>query len=187
MLTKSNYPSKFIDRTFQHCLLETPRSQNSDMKYVSAPYVKGATERINRVLKSYKYQMGGKPSDNLKSEIKANLKDAIAPTENSNLVYKVTCKDCSSTYFGETTKNLSTWITQHKYCFRTGDNRSQIFRHMIENNHVFDLNETSIVANETRLKPRKFLETYFSLKDPNSINRYDEISDTFLSLILIDM
>ena len=40
------------------------RDENN-FKYVSAPYIKGTTERTNRILKRYDIKLGSKPSNTL--------------------------------------------------------------------------------------------------------------------------
>ena len=179
----NNYPPKFSDRIIEETLIRQPRSLNQNTKLVSAPHIKVTTEQFGKILKKYDIRIGSKLSDNLKSHLKADLKDKIPPLQADNVVYKTNCKDCPSVYYGETSKNLSTRTAQHQQNIRSGDQNSQIFNHISTTNHSFDLKNPQIVAQESRLKPRKFLESYFSLKDQNSINRYNVVPASFLNII----
>ena len=43
-----------------------------------------------------------------------NVKDKDKPEDRQEAVYKIKCCDCQATYIGETGRNLSTRLTEHK-------------------------------------------------------------------------
>ena len=43
-----------------------------------------------------------------------NVKDKDKPEDRQGAVYKIKCCDCQATYMGETDRDLSSWLTEHK-------------------------------------------------------------------------
>ena len=48
--------------------------QNSNIKYIPAPYINGISEKLNRHLKNHNLVLSSKPTTTLKSEL-SNLRD----------------------------------------------------------------------------------------------------------------
>ena len=69
------------------------RDQNN-FKYVSAPYIKGTTERTNRILKRYDIKFGSKPSNTLNKMLN-NCKENKCNNEKTD-VYKINCQNCDN-------------------------------------------------------------------------------------------
>ena len=80
-----------------------------------------------------------------------NFKDRIPDLMRSNVVYKYSCAHCDATYYGETTRHLSTRIAEHRgLSVRTGmpvlnPLNSSIRDHAIFSNHGISTNSFSIV------------------------------------------
>ena len=53
-------------------------------------------------------------------------------------IYKIKCCDCQATYFGETGRNLSTRLTEHKRATRNGDVNNHIAEHHLQTKHQID-------------------------------------------------
>ena len=58
-----------------------------------------------------------------------NVKDKDKPEDRQGAAYKIKCCDCQATYIGETGKNLSTRLTEHKCATRNGDIDNHIAEH----------------------------------------------------------
>ena len=58
-----------------------------------------------------------------------NVKNKDKPEDRQGTVLKIKCCGCQATYIGETGRNLSTRLTEHKRTTRNGD----------VNNHIADL------------------------------------------------
>ena len=98
MLLKNNYPrnlSKLQQQNHQRQLNEEVT------KYISVPYIKGCSERVQRILHPHQIRLANKPSTTIRSQV-CHLKDAKSASERNHAVYKIDCLDCSSTYIGET-------------------------------------------------------------------------------------
>ena len=53
-------------------------------------------------------------------------------------VYKIKCCDCQASYIGETGRNLSTRLTEHKRATRDGDVNNHIAEHLLKTKHQID-------------------------------------------------
>ena len=50
-----------------------------------------------------------------------NVKDKDEPEDRPGAVYKIKCSDCQATYIGETDRNLTTRLHEHKRATKMGD------------------------------------------------------------------
>ena len=56
------------------------------------------------------------------------------PSDRRGAVYKIKCCDCQATYIGETGRNLSVQLTEHKQATRNGDINNHIAEHHLKTN-----------------------------------------------------
>jgi len=63
----------------------------------------------------------------------------LEPLSRNNIVYKINCRDCKSTYVGQTKRNLKTRVKEHQNNInkKTG-NLSVISEYRLEKNHDFE-------------------------------------------------
>ena len=57
-----------------------------------------------------------------------NVKDKDEPENRPGAVYRIKCSDCQATYIGETGRNLTTRLNEHKRATKKGDLNSNIAR-----------------------------------------------------------
>ena len=140
------------------------------VKYVSAPYIKGSSERVARLLKPFSIKLAHKPSNTIKSQL-CHMKDKRQILEKNNVIYEIKCYNCEATYIGETGKELGKRITEHKNAVARRDPLSHIFRHIDRTGHIFDWDIPNILGQETNTHRRKLMESFFTQKNPHAINR----------------
>ena len=92
------------------------------------PYIRGTSETIARILQPYNIRVAHKPITTLR-RLLTNVKDKDKPEDRQGAVYKIKCCDCQASYIGETGRNLSTRLTEHKRATRNGDVNSHIAEH----------------------------------------------------------
>lgn len=82
-----------------------------------------------------------------------------SPTTSCGCIYKVPCKECNMFYVGQTGKDLSARIKQHKYSVRTGQVSNALFVHMRDNNHPIDWANASSIMSCNSIVNRNIIES----------------------------
>lgn len=102
------------------------------------------------------------------------LKDKKLKSEESNLVYKIDCKNCEKCYIGQTKQFLEKRIKQHEYdCKITNFNKSEktaLALHHFNNNHIFDFQNSKILDKEINFIKRNLSEMIFITLHNNTTN-----------------
>ena len=80
---------------------------------VTVPYVKGLSETFTRILKAYRITTAVKPHTTLRNML-VHPKDQIDNEENSEMIYKISCKNCDRVYIRKTGKPLGIGVKQHQ-------------------------------------------------------------------------
>ena len=182
-LKKNGYPSKFISNTQTNRNLPITSQNTPTIKYISGPYVKGASEKIGKLLLKYGTKLASKSSNTLRRNL-CKLKDKREAYENSGIVYEIKCLDCSATYIGETGRELKLRIKEHQENSRKKLPTSPIYKHLEETGHRdFDWDNATIKGHSNRKHSRLFLETCFTLANENSINRHIDIPKVYRAAI----
>ncbi|KYN30147.1 hypothetical protein ALC57_00388, partial [Trachymyrmex cornetzi] len=68
-------------------------------KYFTIPYIQNVSEKFKRIADKNNYKIAYKPINTLISVIKLG-KDKLEKMESSQVVYKINCTNCDSTYVG---------------------------------------------------------------------------------------
>ena len=74
-----------------------------------------------------------------------NVKDKDRPGgQTGSKVHKIKCCDCQASHIGETGRNLSTLLTEHKRATRNGDVNIHIAEHHLQTKHQFDWDSATL-------------------------------------------
>jgi len=98
------------------------------MKFIATPYLPGASERVNSILKPFKIKISNKPTNTLHRKLN-NQKKKNDILETVNCIYKFDCLSCPKTYIGQTKKQLYERINQHEYSIRNQHQNSLPYQH----------------------------------------------------------
>ena len=169
VLRCNGYPSTFIDSCVNRCLSKMYCTQSKEDKYgpdkklafLCLPYCGTNSVKVKRqilrllsnVAPWVQPRIVFKPV--LKFSALSRLKCQFPLLTNSNLVYKVQCKDCSAFYIGKTIRRLHQRLKEH-----SEDEYSALHRHANEQKHVIDFECPSILAkdsNKSRLLVKEAL------------------------------
>jgi len=120
-LRKCGYPPWTIDRVKQDIVEKSLKDEAKKVKntrgnhkgMVVVPYVKGLTEAFARILKSHGIATANRPHRTLRNFV-VHPKDKIGDKEKTELIYCVPCKNCSSSYVGETGRKFGLRLKEHK-------------------------------------------------------------------------
>ena len=147
---KNNYNTDFIERN-------TYIRPNDSTTTATIPYIRGTSETIASILRPYNIRVAHKPIFTLRPLL-TKVKGKDKPEERPGAVYKIHCSDCQATYIGETGRNLTTRLTEHKRATKKGDLNSKHHRTPLKNkqryrlglSYVFNLQYRLLSSNYTR-------------------------------------
>ena len=101
----------------------------------------------------------------------------------SRRVCKVKCYDCQATYIGETGRNISTRLTEHKRATRNGDDNNHIAVHHLQTKHQSDWNSATCITYSTDYYQRLTLESYFTNLEQKPLNCSQQLPAPYKLLI----
>ncbi|VDM03849.1 unnamed protein product [Schistocephalus solidus] len=130
-------------------------------KLYSLPYMKGASGLIARQLNRAGRHVAHKPASSLRTTL-SRIKDPIPKNQLTNVIYRITCANCSCVHIGHTGRRLGTRINEHKLAVRRRDPLSLVFAHVVECDHRFNWDETEVVAMANTKGARGFLQAWYS-------------------------
>ena len=137
-------------------------------------YIKGISENISRILQTFNICITHKPITTLR-QLLTNVKDKDEQRNRQGAVYKINCSDCHASYIGETGRNLTTRLTEHKRATRKGDVNNHIAKHHRLTNHTIDWDSAQCLAYSTDHFPRLTLESWFTNLGQTPLNRYQSL------------
>jgi len=121
----------------------------------------------------------------LKNIIKGH-KDTFPITKTKNVIYKISCKDCETSYVGQTGRQLKTRMTEHRNHIKRNTNTpSVITEHKLEYGH-FDWDGVKIMDKESLWNKRIISEMLHISKQTKSLNLQSDtnsLHDSYFSII----
>jgi len=94
----------------------------------------------------------------------------------NNIVYKIFCNNCNTSYVGQTKRQLKTRINEHEKNVRFDESKySVITKHMMEKNHTFNWQNVKIMDYETNYFKRLISEMIHIKTQDNGLNSVDDI------------
>lgn len=148
-LHDNGYPSEFIFATvtkrrkslihnsFSAPSPTAPSPSSSTSSFFVIPHIEGVSNVFRNVVMSLNKSLAFVVSNKLNRFIKAG-KDPLPFLNHSGLIYKICCNQCSASYVGQTSRQLSTRIKEHKSNInRSLESLSVVSRHSL-NGHEFD-------------------------------------------------
>lgn len=206
MLTKNNYPIKYIDKlikiiTNEHKTKNTPTNNNETINniekqvtpFATLPYLTTITNRKNltNLINTEAVKIASKPNKTL-NELFSHQKTKTNKQKQHNVVYQIKCKgndqqQCNGIYVGQTKRQLEVRIKEHKRTVDTRTTTTALSQHAIDNKHYFDFENIKILERESKTNKRLTLESLHIKKNINkAVNKKedsDQISSTYNILL----
>ena len=115
VFSKNNYNADFIRRnTYKPAEHNETNANPTPVTTATIPYIKGTSETIAQILvQPYNIRVAHKPITTLR-QLLTEVKGKDEPNNRQGAAYKIKCCDCQATYIGETGRNLSKRLTEHK-------------------------------------------------------------------------
>ena len=108
------------------------------------PYIKGVSEKIERICHPLGIQVICKSTNNLRQSL-MKVKSTRPDELKKGVVYEVPCTDCECVYnIGETGRSLEMRLKEHRYAVKTKDSRNGIVVHADTHNHKVNWQAASV-------------------------------------------
>ena len=159
------------------------RRRDPNVFRIRFPYVKGLSERLQRVCHTFGILPAFKGGRSLRDRL-TRVKTRQDLMDRKNVVYGIPCRECDEIYKGETSQPLKKRIWQHKNGVRNGDEHSAIFKHVQRTGHEIEWDSTYIISYETA-EGRRLTKEGVAIKygpGPMEGNVGRDISETWRSL-----
>ena len=135
---------------------------------------RGTSETIARVLQPYNIRVAHKPITTLR-RLLTNVKEKDKPEERQGEAYKIKCCDCQASHIGETGRNLSTQLREHKRATRNGDVNNHIAEHHLRTKHQIDWDSATCITHSADYYQRLTLESWFTNLEQTPLNRSQQV------------
>ena len=89
-----------------------PNNAQQPSKYVALPYVQGLSEKLTGILKPFDIKPVFRSLNDLSACFRSK-KDPIPQFDNVNVVYKIPCTGCDSSYIGTMKRPLKLRLKEH--------------------------------------------------------------------------
>ena len=149
--------------------------------YATLPYIKGITEPLSRTLRKHNIKVYNKPLRTLQREF-PSAKHKPPIEEQTNVVYKIPCKDCSWSYIGETGRSLKTRKSEHVRNVKQHKDGSNIAKHSWDHDHIINFDNGKVI-DKGKFRSRLTLESWHTAKDKNADNNWKPLPRQYAALI----
>ena len=99
-----------------------------------------------------------------------NVKGKDNPEDRPGAVYKIHSSDRQATYIGETDRNLTTRLTEHKRATEKGDLNNNIAEHHLKTSDAIDWDAATCLTYSTDYYQRITLESWFTNLEQTALN-----------------
>ncbi len=85
------------------------------------------------------------------------IKDQVEQSEQSSIIYRAQCKDCSGNYTGQTSRKLATRLKKHRSAIKNCNIKASLMAaHCVDTDHDFNLAEAKIHSHASSWTARLF-------------------------------
>ena len=130
--------------------------------------LKGLIEPLQRTHLKLDIKVISKPLKTLQREF-PSLKDRPNIDEQTNIVYKIPCKECSWSYNGETGRSLKTRKSEHLRNVEHCKKGSNVAKHAWTYDHIIDFANPTVIDSGS-YRTRKTLESWLTATTKNADN-----------------
>ena len=82
-------------------------------------------------------------------------KDKLSSDEKQGVIYSVRCQGCDGEYIGETERNLSSRMREHRTSVTKGNTKSALSTHNLRTGHTLNWDHIEVVDTDPRRDQRK--------------------------------
>ena len=179
----NNYNEDFIQRnTHRPTTIIDANDNATPTTTATIPYIKDISENISRILKLFIIRVAHKPITTLR-QLLTTVKDKDEPRNRQGAAHKINWSDCHASYIGESGRNLTTRLTEHKRATRKVDINNHIAEHHRLTNHTIDWDSAQCLTYSTNYFQRLTLESWFTNLEQTPLNRCQPLPAPYKRLI----
>ncbi|XP_011866087.1 PREDICTED: uncharacterized protein LOC105561048 [Vollenhovia emeryi] len=154
--------------------INTHTSDTQNVKrFFNIPYIPNVSEKFRHVVQDLNLNLSYTGLHKLRCFIKVH-KDPLPTLSRSNVVYKISCKDCNASYVGQTGRLLSTRINEHRKHINRNTKQLSVITEHRHSGHEFDWGGVDILDEEPFLYRRLISEMIFIKRQTNSLNAQND-------------
>ena len=113
-----------------------------------------------------------------------NVKGKDEPEERPGADCKIKCSDYQATYIGETGRNLTIQLNEHKRATKKGDLNNNIIEHHLKKSHTIDWDSAATwLTYSTDYYQRITLERWFTNLERTALNRFQPLPAPYKGLL----
>ena len=137
-------------------------------RFVSIPFFGNISFTIKRILSDFNLKTTFRVDSKLDNMIKLG-KDPLDIFEQSNVVYKITCKQCNKIYIGQTGRLLRTRRNEHRNNIKLSEKYHKVVsKHILEFDHDFNWDNLLILHKENNYFKRCLAKIFYIKKEGNN-------------------
>ena len=176
---KIGYPTFFIQKVlsdvrkkyYNNNNVSVSQDDRSEKPVISLPYNNFSDRYIKPLFSAHNSKVVHGSNNTLRKNLfKPRYPKPPCSTLSSSGVYVIPCLECSRCYVGETGRNFSVRLNEHKSYVRNANERSAIFNHVSSQNHSIDWPQSKIVYPSNKKSDRLAVESTLIKFIPNFNN-----------------
>jgi len=94
-----------IEKQINQETLPNNNIPSNPTKYFKAPYIRGASERVNKLLKPLSIKIVSSSTNTIQKQLKS-FKDVREKDNTVGAVYQLDCQNCDKVYIGESGREI---------------------------------------------------------------------------------
>lgn len=114
-------------------------------------------------------------------------KDVLSPCDQTNVVYKISCRNCPASYVGQTKRCLGTRIAEHRRASTKPQLDTPIFKHILETDHSFNFEKPEVLDIEVNYFRRTTSEMIHINAQTSGVNikeDFEKLNSAYTPLFL---
>ena len=170
----NGFPEALVKKTLAaqpqpHTEPSTSPPEEDVPKVLCTPYVKGLSEKIEKICTPLGVKPVFKPGRMLRQELR-KVKTKTPEEKLTGVVYESPCGQCDEVYLGETKRTLKVQLGEHRLAVKRGDQKNGIAVHVHNTQHCIDWKGSKIRRRAAGYWERRTTEAIQIRKTSHNMN-----------------
>ena len=171
----NGFPPNLVKKTLQVPPKSAPPPPTEDpqteepQKTLRTPYVRGLSEKLERICASLGIRSVFTPARTLKRTL-MKVKSRLPDEKKKGVVYQIPCNNCDYVYTGESKRTLKVRMTEHKRAVKMSDPNNGIAVHVAKSQHSIDWPGAKVMRTVQGYWERRTMEAIEIRRSKRSMN-----------------